>query len=103
VVSIDTKPPLIHVVEALHKGSDTKALAKPLGHLDVVSTKELLHQGRGSPHPLRTSVLAAPNQVGGSKTCRRVTKASRLLTPLVQLDPLKNHLTRLAHLALTQL
>jgi hypothetical protein len=72
---VGTKPPLVHVIEALHTrvllpdhqvspkaqlnlpliDSATKALTKPLGHLDVVSTnKELLHQERKSPCPPHT-------------------------------------------------
>jgi hypothetical protein len=45
------------------------------------------------------SVLATPHQTGGSKTCRRASKTPMLPVHLVQLDPLKKHLTRLAHLA----
>jgi hypothetical protein len=34
-----------------HKDSPLKHLPSSLGHLDAASTKELLHQGRGSPRP----------------------------------------------------
>ena len=66
VVSVGTKPPLVHVVEALTQEycfPVTKSLPRApldsplryspssLGHLDAASTKELLHQGRGSPRP----------------------------------------------------
>jgi hypothetical protein len=34
-----------------HKGSPLRHSPRSLGHLDVASTKELLHQGRGSPRP----------------------------------------------------
>jgi hypothetical protein len=82
-----TKPPLVHIVEALTQEYcfsvikslprapldspqrlATEALAKLLGHLDAASTKELLHQGRGSPRPPAQSVLATPHQAGGSIT-----------------------------------
>jgi hypothetical protein len=71
VVSVGTKPPLVHIVEAhksiasqspslsqdhyltCHKGSPRRHLSSFLDHLDVVSTKELLHQGRGSPRAPR--------------------------------------------------
>jgi hypothetical protein len=65
-----TKPSLVHVVEALTQEfcfPVTKSLPRApldspqrlatrhspssLGHLDAASTKELLHLGRGSPHP----------------------------------------------------
>jgi hypothetical protein len=71
VVSVGTNPPLVHVVETLTqeycfpviKSLPSAPLDSPqrkplmhlpssLGHLDAASTKELLHQGRGSPHPL---------------------------------------------------
>jgi hypothetical protein len=69
VVSVGTKPPLVHVVEALTQeycfpitkslprapldspGLPLRHLLSSLGHLDAASTKELLHQGRGSPRP----------------------------------------------------
>jgi hypothetical protein len=66
MVSVGTKPPLVHVVEALTQEyclPVTKSLPRApldsplrhspssLGHLDAAFTKELLHQGRGSPHP----------------------------------------------------
>jgi hypothetical protein len=41
------------------------------------STK-VVHHGRGSPRPPHTRVHAAPHQTGGSKICRRATKAQRL-------------------------
>jgi len=96
VVSVGTKLPLIHVVEALtqeycfpitkslprcpltcHKVSTTKAHAKFLVHLDVISTKELLQEGRGSPRPPHKVIDVAPHQARGSKTCRQATKAPR--------------------------
>jgi hypothetical protein len=72
VVSVGTKPPLVHIVEAITQEycfPITKSLPRApldspqrlaikalssssLSHLDVASTKELLHQGRGSPRPL---------------------------------------------------
>jgi hypothetical protein len=86
VVSVGTKPPLVHVVQALtqeyyfpvtkfsqehhltwHKGSPIRHSPSSLGHLDAASTKELLHLGRGSPCPSH-SVLATPQQAEGSKT-----------------------------------
>jgi hypothetical protein len=70
VVSVGTKRPLVHIVEALTQEYCflvTKSLPRApldspqslalrhspssLGHLDAASTKELLHQGRGSPCP----------------------------------------------------
>jgi hypothetical protein len=66
VLSVGTKLPLVHVVEALTQEywfPVTKYLPKSpldlplrhspssLGHLDVASTKEVLHLGRGSPRP----------------------------------------------------
>jgi hypothetical protein len=70
VVSVDTKPPLVHAVEALTQEycfPVTKSLPRApldspqrpplrhspssLGHLDAASTKELLHQGRGVSTP----------------------------------------------------
>jgi hypothetical protein len=73
VVSVGTKSPLVHIVEALTQGycfPVTKSLQEhhltrhkclPLrhspssfDHLDAASTKELLHQGRGSPRPPHT-------------------------------------------------
>ena len=72
VVSIGTKPPLVHVIEALNQEccfSATKSLPqqpwpamktrpprlKPSFSVTLIplSTKELLHEGMGSPH-LRT-------------------------------------------------
>jgi hypothetical protein len=62
VVSVGTKPPLVHVVEALIQEycfPVTKSLPRApldsplrhspssLDHLDAASAKELLHQGRG--------------------------------------------------------
>jgi hypothetical protein len=35
-----------------HNGSPLRHSPNSLGHLDVASTKELLHWGRGSPRPL---------------------------------------------------
>jgi hypothetical protein len=62
VVSVGTKPPLVHVVDALytsivsrspslsqkhhltsHKGSPRRNLPSSLGHFDAAYTKELLH------------------------------------------------------------
>jgi hypothetical protein len=51
-----------------HKGSSRRHSPSFLGHLDAASTKELLHQGRGSPRPPPTKCLATPHQAGGSKT-----------------------------------
>ena len=42
------------------------------------STKELLHQGRGSLQPRTKLVDAALHQAGWSWTCRRVTKTPRM-------------------------
>jgi hypothetical protein len=94
VVSVGTKPSLVHIVEALeycipitkslpelfltrHEGLATKALAKFPVTLMPLSTKELLHEGWGSPRPPHKVVDAAPHQAGGSKTCRRATKTPR--------------------------
>jgi hypothetical protein len=87
VVSVDTKPPLVHAVEALTQEycfPVTKSLPRApldspqrpplrhspssLGHLDAASTKELLHQGRGVSTPPTQSVLTTAHQVGGLKT-----------------------------------
>ena len=42
-----------------------------------LSTKELAHEGWGSPRPLHRVVDAAPHQAIGSLTCRRATNAPR--------------------------
>jgi hypothetical protein len=88
VVSVGTKPPLVHVVEALtqeylfpvtkplqehhltcHKGSPWRHLpSSALGHLDAASTKEFLHQGKGVSTSPAQCVITAPHQAGGSKT-----------------------------------
>jgi hypothetical protein len=81
VVSVGARPPLVHVVEALTKSiaSQSPSLFQDfltrhqgsrqvLGHLDAVSTKELLHERRGSPRPPHKAVVTAPHQAGGSMT-----------------------------------
>jgi hypothetical protein len=47
------------------------------GHLDAISTNELLHEGRGSPYPPHKTLVAAPQQAGASMTCQRGTKTLR--------------------------
>jgi hypothetical protein len=69
VVSVDTRPPLVHVVEALkeycflvtkffpelfltcHKGLATEAHTKSLGHLDAAFTMELPTKKGVSSYP----------------------------------------------------
>jgi len=76
-------PILIHVVEALlrvsllgHQVSSDAPLDLPprLTKFSItlasLSTKELLHEEWGYPHPLHKVVDAAPHQAGGSKTSR---------------------------------
>ena len=78
---------LVHVVEAINKSIASWPLSLFRGHLNLprrlghqgtrkflvtlipFSTKELLHEGWGSPCPLHKAVNAAPYQAGGSTTC----------------------------------
>src|SRR6185312_5583231 len=73
--------PYIHVVEALTKsiasGNQVSSVNTITVTLIPFSTKELVHEGRGSPRPPYKFVVAAPYQVGGSMTCRRATNAPR--------------------------
>ena len=93
VVSLGTKPPLVHVVEALYREYYflvTKSLSGPswlttnscqitMVTLASGSTKELLHEGWGSPCPPHKVFVAAPNQAGGLMTCQRATKTRRMV------------------------
>jgi hypothetical protein len=95
VVSIGTRLPLVHVVEARTKSiaswppslfrdfldspprlSHQNSRQVP-GHLDAISTKEFLHERRGCPCFPHKAVVAAPHQVGGSITCQWATKTPR--------------------------
>jgi hypothetical protein len=118
VVSIGIRLSLIHVVEALSKSIafqspslfwdsswfTTKTLAKSPVTSMGISTKELLHEGRGSPHPPHKAVVAAPHQAEGSMTCQRATKTPRGGIPRYNLwftGSLKNQHTRQQRLALS--
>jgi hypothetical protein len=118
VVSVGTKPSLVHIVEALeycipitkslpelfltrHEGLATKALAKFPVTLMPLSTKELLHEGWGSPRPPHKAVVAAPHQAGGSMTCWRATKTPRGRHTEIQLVVHSRNSTRSQHLAFT--
>ena len=101
-----------------HKGTPTSTLSKHslrvllLGNqvfsadsttitLIPISTKELVHEGRGSPRPPYKDVVAAPHQVGGSMTCRRATNALRGRHTKSSLwftqEPITRHSTLLVH------
>ena len=58
-------------------GNQVSSLDKTMVTLILNSTKELLHEGWGSPHPPHKVVVAAPHQVGGSMKCRRATNTPR--------------------------
>jgi hypothetical protein len=94
VVSVGTKPSLVHGVEALTNNIaswspslfwDSAWLAteaRPLKltpspcHLDAAFTTELPTK-EGSPRPLHKVIVAAPHQAGGSKTCWWATKTPK--------------------------
>ena len=81
VVWIAQRRPYIHVVEALTKsiasGNHVSSVNTITVTFILLSTKELLHRGWGSPRPPHKIVDAALHQAGGSKTCRRATNAPR--------------------------
>ena len=74
--------PYIHVVEALTKsiasGNQISSVNTITVTLIPIFTKKLLHKWWGSPRPPHKIVHTAPHQVGGSLTCRRVTKTPRM-------------------------
>jgi hypothetical protein len=47
------------------------------GHLDVVSTNELLHEGMGPSRPTHKAIITTPHWAGESMTCRRATKTPK--------------------------
>jgi hypothetical protein len=87
VVSVGTKPHLIHIVEALHtrvlllghqvspksttwpatKARHEGTRQAPLVTLMPPPLRSFSTEGTGSPRPPHKSVLTAPHQVGGSK------------------------------------
>src|SRR5688572_20835490 len=100
VVSVGTKPPLVHVVEALaqeyyfpitkslpghpltyHKGSATKVHAKFPDHLDVVSTKELLHEVRGLHVPRTQSSTPLHTKPEGRRLAGELLRLQGAGTP----------------------
>jgi hypothetical protein len=118
VVSLGTKPPLIHIVEALakiiafqspslfrasswlatkvrplrltcYKGSATKAHAKSPITLMPPSLQSFPRR-RDLLVPPHKPVVAAPHQVGGSKTFHRATKTQSRHTEVQDWGLLKN-------------
>ena len=73
--------PYIHVVEAPTKsiasGNQVSSVNTITVTLNLLSAKELLHRGWGSPRPPHKIVDAAPHQAGGSSTCRQASNAPR--------------------------
>ena len=87
--------PYIHVVEALTKSIASSNQVSSVNTIMVtfilLSTKELLHRGWGSPRAPHKIIDAAPHQAGGSLTCRRDTKAPRMAgAPRYNVGSLKN-------------
>jgi hypothetical protein len=67
-----------------HKGSSLKhSPNRPLGHLDVLSNKELLHEGRGSTRPMQNVIDAAPHTKLEGRRQSLIPKSSNV--PLVHL------------------
>ena len=65
-------------------------------------TKELVHEGWGSPRPLYKAINAAPHQAGGLMTCQQATKTPRMAgAPRYKLEQLSSTAHKAHNLALT--
>jgi hypothetical protein len=110
VVSVGTRPPLVHVVEALTKSIAswspnffrnsswlaTKAwplrLTPNLSVILMLPSLWSFPRRKGSPHTPHKAFIAAPHQAGGSITCWRATKTPKdRHTEIQAWGSLKNH------------